>query len=154
MVLHFCVGLQRSFATVTQSLNKTFWHRKCFPTSPPLLSTLPFTAHSPSSPRGQPEEAMEASTESGSACPGCHSCPQLLRETCCALWGQASSSRRHLTVWSLGRPTPGDVEVSEAAGPLEKFHAHFFSPPPLGSSPHPSLALGDLCRPLPTIPCH
>lgn len=84
-----------SFAAVTQRLSKTFRHRKCFSTPPPLLSTLLFTTHSPSSPHGQPEEAMEASTRSWGACPGCHSCPQLLRETCCVLWCQASNNRRH-----------------------------------------------------------
>lgn len=77
MALHFHVGLQ----VLCGSDPKTFWHRKCLSTPPTLLSTLLFTTHSPSSHRGQPEEAVEASTGSCSACPGCHSCPQLLQET-------------------------------------------------------------------------
>lgn len=47
---------------------------------------------------------MEANTESQGACPGCHSCPQLLRETCCALWCQASSNRRHSLSGAWGDP--------------------------------------------------
>lgn len=138
----------RSIAAVTQRLSRTFWHRQCF-TTPPPLSTLPCTAHSPSTPRGQPEEAMEASTESWDACPGCHSSPQLLWETCCDLWCQAPNNET-LTVWSPGRPRPGNMEVGEAAGSLDTCHAHFFTSPPLVSTPRPSTALGNLCRPLPT----
>lgn len=93
---------------------------------------------------------MEASTESWGACPGCHSCPQLLKETCCALLVPRFQQQETLTVWSLGRPRPGDIEISEAAGPLDTCHAHFFTSPSLGFTPHPPLALGDLSRPLPT----
>lgn len=46
-----------------------------------------------------------------------------------------------LTVCSPGRPRPGDMEAGEAGGPLDTCLAHFSTSPPLGSTPHPSMAL-------------